>query len=168
MLAWRRRSEGILAFLLTALKHFLSKQWERTKAQKRGGGRVPVSLDFQTADSRYPSDPALGLTPEQIYDRQWAVTLLDQVMQRLENELADRGKAVEFRQLKGFVIGDHAGTSYADVAAAMGTTEAAAKMAAHRMRQRYRQLLRDEIAQTVASPDEVDDEIRDLFNALKQ
>ena len=136
------------------------------KAQKRGGGQAPISLDFQTADARDPIDPAKGLTPEQLYDRHWAVTLLDQVMQHLENEFADRGKAEEFGQLKGFAVGDHAGTTYVEVAAAMGTTEAAAKMAAHRMRRRYRQLLRDAIAQTVSSPEEVDDEIHNLFSVL--
>ena len=155
------------AFLLTALKHFLSKQWERANAQKRGGGRAPLSLDFQNADSRYASEPALDLTPEQIYDRNWAVTLLAEVMQRLEKEFNEYGQAEQFRLIKGFAIGDHAGTTYAEVAAALRTTEAAAKMAAHRMRQRYRQLLRDEIAQTVATPAEVDDEIRSLFNVLK-
>ena len=155
------------AFLLTAFKHFLSKEWEKAKAQKRGGGRVPIPLNFDSADSRYSIEPSSGLTAEQLYDRQWAVTLLGQIMQRLEIEF-DRGrKAKQFEELKGFIIGDHTGTTYADVAARLNMTEAAAKMSGSRMRRRYRELLREEIAQTVDGPDEVDDEIRNLFAILE-
>jgi len=154
------------AFLLTAFKHFLSKQWDKAKAQKRGGGRTMISLDFATADAEYRFEPCTRLTPEQLYDRQWAITLLEQILLRLEKEFAMRGKTEHFRHLKDFAIGDHASVTYADAAAALGTTEAAAKMAAHRLRQRYRELLRDEIAQTVATCDEIDDEIRSLFAVL--
>ncbi len=155
------------AFLLTALKHFLSKQWDKAKAQKRGGGRAPIPLDFESADSRYSIEPPSGRTAEQLYERQWAVTLLGQIMERLENELVRAGKAQQFEGLKAFIIGEHSETTYSDVAAKLQITEAAAKMAAHRMRRRYRELLRDEIAQTVAGPDEVDDEIRNLFTTLE-
>ena len=155
------------AFLLTAFKHFLSKEWEKAKAQKRGGGRVPMPLDFESADSRYSIEPSSGLTAEQIYDRQWAVTLLGQIMRRLESEFDRDGKAKQFEELKGFIIGDHPGTTYADVAARLNMTEAAAKMSGSRMRRRYRELLREEIAQTVDGPDEVDDEIRNLFATLE-
>ncbi len=160
------------AFLLTALKHFLSKQWDKARAQKRGGGRASISLDFKAldfkdADSRYHIEPCGGLTAEQLYDRQWALTLLRQIMQRLENEFAEKGKAKQFQHLSGFIIGEHSGTTYCDVAAKLNMTEAAAKMAAHRMRRRYRHLLREEIAQTVDGPDDVDDEIRNLFATLE-
>ncbi len=155
------------AFLLTALKHFLSKEWDKAKAQKRGGGRASIPLDFESADSRYCIEPQSGLTAEQLYDRQWAVTLLGQIMQRLENEFVRAGKAKQFEGLKAFIIGEHSETTYSDVAAKLKMTEAAAKMAAHRMRRRYRELLRDEIAQTVGGPDEVDDEIRNLFTTLE-
>jgi RNA polymerase sigma-70 factor (ECF subfamily) len=154
------------AFLLTAFKHFLSKEWEKAKAQKRGGGRPPLSLDFDAADSSLRIDPAAGLTAEQFYERQWAITLLQRIMERLRTELELAGKSTQFEELKGFIIGEHAGATYSDVAQRLNVTEAAAKMAASRMRQRYRDLLREEIAHTVDGPDEVDDEIHELFQAL--
>jgi RNA polymerase sigma-70 factor (ECF subfamily) len=153
-------------FLLTALKHFLSKAWEKARAQKRGGGRAPIPLDFESADSRICIEPFSRLTAEQLYDRQWAVTLLGQIMLRLEAEYKGAGKAQQLEELKGFLIGDHTDVTYSQVATRLKTTEAAAKMAASRMRRRYRQLLREEIAQTVAGPEEVDDEIRNLFAIL--
>ncbi len=104
------------AFLLTAFKHFLSKQWEKAKAQKRGGGRAPIPLDFESADSRYRIEPSSGLTAEQLYDRQWAVTLLGQIMERLENEFVQSGKTEQFAELKGFIIGEHSGSTYCDIA----------------------------------------------------
>jgi len=154
------------AFLLTAFKHFLSKQWEKAKAQKRGGGRAPISLDFAAADSSLRIDPAAGLTAERFYDQQFAIALLGQIMERLKGEFEAAGKTQLFEELKGFIIGNHAGTTYADVAQRLSMTEPAAKMAASRMRRRYRDLLREEIAQTVDGPDEVDEEIRDLFTTL--
>jgi DNA-directed RNA polymerase specialized sigma24 family protein len=136
------------AFLLTAFKHFLSKEWEKAKSQKRGGGRTPISLDFQSADSSLSTEPASGLTAEQFYDQQWAIALLGEIMQRLQGELNEAGKTNQFDALKGFIIGDHADTTYAQAAATLNMTEAAAKKAASRLRRRYRQLLRDAIAQT--------------------
>ena len=154
------------SFLLTAFKHFLAKEWEKAKAQKRGGGRAPISLDFQFEDSRLSIEPAAGLTAEQYYDQQWAIALLRQIMERLKGELDEAANATRFEELKSFIIGDHAGTTYAQAAAKLNMTEAAAKKAASRMRRRYRELLREEIAQTVAGPDEVEDEIRNLFTTL--
>ncbi len=154
------------AFLLTALKHFLSKQWDKAKARKRGGGRAPIRLDFASGDSGCSVEPAVGLTPEEAYNRQWAAILLDQVMGRLETECADAGKLAHFKQLKGFIIGQHEGATYADAGHTLGKTEAAVKMAVHRMRRRYRRLLREEVSQTVADPSDIDDEIRDLFAAF--
>ena len=151
------------AFLLTTFKHFLSKEWDKAKAQKRGGGRAPIPLDFDSGDSRYSVEPSESLTAEQLYDRQWAVTLLDRVMDRLRDEFIRAGKTVPFERLKGFLIGQHSNVTYADIADELGMTEGTVKMTAHRMRQRYRELLRSEIAQTVADPGDVDDEIRDLF-----
>jgi RNA polymerase sigma-70 factor (ECF subfamily) len=154
------------AFLLTAFKHFLSKEWEKAKAQKRGGGRTPISLDFAAADSSLRVEPAAALTPEQIYDQQWAIALLSHILNRLRDELQEARRTGHFDELKGFIIGDHAGTTYADVARRLNMTEAAAKKAASRLRQRYRELLRDEIAETVATPGEIEDEIRNLFATL--
>ena len=118
-------------------------------------------------DSSFSLEPASGLTAEQFYDKQWAIALLAQVMERLKSEIDRAGKAKRFEELKGFIIGDHAGTTYAQAAAALNMTEAAAKKAGSRMRRRYRELLREEIAQTVAGPDEIDDEIRNLFATLE-
>jgi RNA polymerase sigma factor (sigma-70 family) len=155
------------AFLLTAFKHFLSREWEKARARKRGGGRAPISLDFDSADAGFRIEPAAGMTAEQCYEQQWAIALLGQIMERLESEFAQAGKARHFDELKGFIIGDHAGSSYAQAAARLRLTEAAARQAATRMRRRYRELLREEIAHTVSGPDEVDDEIRNLFVTLK-
>ena len=154
------------AYLLTSFKHFLSHEWERAKAQKRGGGRTPISLDFDDGDSRFRLEPFTQLTADELYERQWAVALLQRVLQRLEADLAQAGKADQFDLLKDFIIGGQYVVTYADVALKLGTTAAAAKMAASRIRRRYRGLLRDEIAQTVADPAEVDQEIRDLFRVL--
>ena len=154
------------SFLLTAFKHFLSRQWEKARAQKRGGGRAPLSLDFGAADSSLRIDAAGGLTPEQFYDQQWAITLLRRIVERLEAESGENGKGAVFTELKGFLVGDHGGTTYAEAAERVGLSEAAVKKAVSRMRQRYRELLREEIAETVAGPEEVEDEIRKLFAAL--
>jgi DNA-directed RNA polymerase specialized sigma24 family protein len=154
------------SYLLVSFKHFLSHEWEKAKAQKRGGGRAPISLDFHAGDSRVRLDPCDGLTADELYQRQWAVALLGRVMELLEAELCQVGKAEQFAMLKEFLIGDHPSTTYDDAAAKLGITPAAAKMAASRLRRRYRKLLRDEIAETVAGPEEVDDEIRDLFKTL--
>ena len=154
------------AFLLTAFKHFLSHEWEKANAQKRGGGRQPISLDFDAADSRCRLEPFTNLTADEIYERQWAVSLLQKVMERLTAEFADSGKTAQFDLLKDFIVGDPGDRTYAEVAVKLGVSPSAAKMAASRMRCRYRELLRDEIAQTVASADAIDDEIRGLFAAL--
>jgi RNA polymerase sigma-70 factor (ECF subfamily) len=151
------------AFLLTAFKHFLSKEWERGKAKKRGGGKIPLSIDVESDDSRFRVEPANELTADQLYERDWALTLLGHVMRRLEDEFVQSGRKPQFDELKGFLIGEHAGCTYSDVAAKLSITPDAAKMAASRLRRHYRELLRDEIAQTVAGPDYVEDEIRNLF-----
>ncbi len=155
------------AFLLTAFKHFLSKEWEKAKAQKRGGGRLPIPLDFESANSRLNREPASVRTPEQVYERKWAVTLLDQILDRLRQEFDRVGKSAQYQALHRFIIADVAGATYAEVAAQLDMTEAAAKMAVSRMRRRYRELLREEISHTVATPEEIDDEIQNLFSALE-
>ncbi|MFP6665730.1 MAG: sigma factor [Pirellulales bacterium] len=151
------------AFLLTAFKHFLSKERDKARAQKRGGGRAPLSWDFASGESRYTVEPTDKLTPEQLYDRQWTVALLDRVMRRLQAEMRESGKADWFDKLKGCIAGGTKGATYAEAAASLGSTAAAAKMATHRMRKRYRELLRGEIAETVEHIADVEDEIRALF-----
>lgn len=155
------------AFLLTAFQRFLSKEWEKSRALKRGGGRTFLSLDFASADSTIGLEPATHLTPEQIFDQQWALAALRQTLAQLKSELTQAGKRNQFDELRGFIIGEHGETTYAQAAAKLNMTEAAAKKAASRLRQRYRELLRAEIAQTVADPAEVDDEIRNLFTLFQ-
>ena len=154
------------AFLLTAFKNFLAKNWQAEKAQKRGGRKTPIPLDFEAADSQIQIQPTGGLTPEELYKRDWAVALLDQIMTQLEEELRQSGKVEQFQILRAFLVGSHSGTTYHDAAEQLDMTEAAAKMVATRMRRRYRELLREEIAQTVSNANEIDDEIRNLFETL--
>lgn len=149
------------AFLITAFKHFLSKEWDQAKAQKRGGGRTRFSLDFVSQDSSW-SELADQLTAERAYERQWAITLLNRVMNRLQREMERSGKSQQFQSLKEY-IGGSGDSSYATLAAQLGLSEPAARMAASRMRGRYRDLLREEIAQTVTSEEDIDGEVQYLF-----
>ncbi len=152
------------SYLLGACQHFLANQHDFETAQKRGGGVTPCPLSSLNADSRSGLEPADGDTPEQAFERRWALAMLEQTLTGLRAEYAEAGKEVIFERLKGSLTGDSG--SYASVAADLGLTEGAVKVAAHRLRQRYRERLRAAIADTVQSPDEVDDEIRALFAAL--
>ena len=154
------------AFLLTACRHFLSKERDHARAQKRGGGKLPLSLDFASGESRYVAGPAETLTAEQLYERQWAIALLDRVMHHLEVEMQESGRSDNFDHLKGLLAGSSNNPTYAETASLLGTTEAAARMAVSRMRKRYRELLRQEIAETVEHVSDVDDEVRRLFNTF--
>jgi RNA polymerase sigma-70 factor (ECF subfamily) len=156
------------SFLLSAMNHFLADEWDRARAQKRGGGATPVPLQFDTAETRYGHEPADNVTPEQSYERQWALTLLDEVLQRLRAEYAQDGRAEFFTALHPCLVGDRTAQPYAELAVKIGISEGTVKSAVHRLRQRYRELLRDEIAQTVATPGEVDDELRHLFAVLSK
>jgi DNA-directed RNA polymerase specialized sigma24 family protein len=154
-------------FLLAALKHFLSDEWDKATARKRGGGQVILSLDALDAEDRYHLEPADETTPERAFERRWALTLLDLVMARLREEFQLAGKLDTFEELKVFITGDRPDFSYATSAARLGATEAAAKMTVTRMRQRYRALLRAEIANTVDDPAEIDVELRELAAVLR-
>jgi len=161
------RSRGrFRTFLVTALKNFLANQWQKARADKRGGGRIALSLDFNSGESRYQIEPSHELTPEKLYERRWVLTLLDRVLQSLRIELAEARKADHFEQLKGTLMGEAAAADYQRAAEALGITPAAAKQAAYRMRKRYRQLFREEVARTVADETEVDDEIGRLLATL--
>jgi RNA polymerase sigma-70 factor (ECF subfamily) len=166
-LAVAREERGrFRAFLLTAFKHFLSDEWDKAQAQKRGGGRPGISLNLESAERRYALEPVDNLTPERLYEKQWALTLLDRVLNRLGDEFAAKGKDRQFQTLKPFLTGETGPNGYEVAARALGISPAAAKVAAHRARRRYREILRAEIAETVAEPQEADDEIRDLRAAL--
>ena len=151
------------SFLLASLKHFLANEWDRAQAKKRGGGHTIISLD---AETRYRQEPKDELSADKLLDRQWAIALLDQVLTCLGAEYAEAGKREVFEQLKDSLTGTRDSIPYAAIAAKLDTTEGAVKVAVHRLRQRYRKLLREEIAHTVASPAEIDDEIRHLFAAF--
>ena len=160
-----RQKGRFRAFLLASLKHFLSDQRDRAHAQKRGGGRAVVSLDSLDAETRYRLEPAQDLTPEKMFEKQWALALLEHVLSRLHAEMVAEGKSALFEALKDTLTGARSLT-YAAIGAELGMSEGAVKVAAHRMRRRYRDLLREEIAQTVASSDEIGDEIRYLCRAI--
>ena len=154
-------------FLLTAFQRFLAKEHARAAAQKRGGDRRPLSLDFHEGEQRYCHEPADPTTPESLYERRWALTLLEQALARLRQEFTRAGKERLFEALKGTLTGDGTGEPYGRIGRDLGLSEPAVKTAAHRLRRRYQELLRAEVAQTVASPDEVEDELRDLFAAVR-
>ena len=154
------------SFLLSALNHFLSDEWDRARAQKRGGGVPQVPLQFDMAETRYGHEPVDSVTPEQNYERRWALTLLDTVLSRLRSEYEQDSRGELFIALHPCLVGDRTAQPYAELAAKLGVNEGTVKSAVHRLRQRYRQLLRDEIAQTVAKSGEVDDELRHLFVVL--
>ncbi len=154
------------SFLLAAMKNFLANEWDKATARKRGGGHQLLSLDLETGESRLCLEPAHHLTPERFYERQWALTLLQLAMDRLQAELASAGTTRQFELLKGALAGDGRSLSYSSIAAELGMKEAAVRQAAHRLRKRYRQLLLSEVAQTVSDPTDVEEEVRDLFEAL--
>lgn len=152
--------------MLAAAKHFLANERDRAQAQKRGGGQATVSLSSHTADDQYSLEPAHELTAERIFEKRWAVTVLEKVLSRLHVEYVRKGQSAAFERLRLFLSGEKPTGSYCQIAAELSMTEAAVRQAVHRLRQRYGELLRSEIAQPVASPDDVEDELRDLLVAL--
>jgi len=158
------------SFLLASVQHFLADEHDRARAQKRGGGRTIVSMDaLRDAEGRYIQEPARGLTPEQIFERRWALILLDQVLSCLRTDYERSGKQAVFERLKGYLMADVsqiATDSYANAAEELKMSPGAVKVAVYRLKQRYAILLRDEIAATVETEEEIDDEIRCLFEAL--
>jgi RNA polymerase sigma-70 factor (ECF subfamily) len=155
------------SFLRKVCADFLANCYDWEHALKRGGGRTVLPIDAVGAEGQYARELADGLTPERIFDRSWALTLLGRVLDQLSREYDEAGKAATFEALRGELAGDTEVSSYAVVAARLGTTDGAARVAAHRLRRRYGELLRREIAATVADPAQIDDEIRDLFAALE-
>jgi RNA polymerase sigma-70 factor (ECF subfamily) len=154
------------SFLLMAMKRFLAKEWEKVKTLKRGGQQQFVPLQLDTAETRYAQEPADTCTPEQVFEKQWALALLESVLNRLREDYAREAKGDFFRNLEPCLIGSREKQPYAVLASELGMSEGAVKMAVCRLRERYRDLLKEEIAQTVASPNEVDEELRHLFRVL--
>jgi RNA polymerase sigma factor (sigma-70 family) len=154
------------SFLLATLKHFLADERDRARAKKRGGGRKVLSIDLQEAESQYALEPADKLSPEKLFDKSWALTVLDRTMARLKAELASKKKQELFEHLKVHLTAEKGSVPYSRVAAELGMTEGSVRVAVHRFRRRYRKLLRDEIVQTVTAEDQIDEEINNLFTAL--
>lgn len=155
------------SFLLLALKRFMANEWDRERAAKRGGGETPISLDALAAEQRYALEPVDTWTADRLYERRWATTLLERVLHRLRDEQRAAGRGAVFEALKDFLGGVGRGTPYAELAAQLGMTEGAVKVAVHRLRERYRELLEREIGHTVGSPGEIEEERRHLLAALR-
>ena len=155
------------SFLLASLNHFLANEWRRRSARKRGGGKPAISLDAESAETRYRQEPAHNLTPERAYERRWALLLLEKALSKLRDEYAAGGKAKVFVRLSGFLGGGER-AAYEKAARDLDMTEGAVKVAVHRLRKRCRAILRAEVAQTVADPADVDEELRHLMAAVGQ
>jgi len=155
------------SFLLTSLNHFLINEWKKGQAEKRGGGCPALSLDWAAAEQRFDLEPADPAAPDRAYDKQWALTLLAEVMNRLEGEYEGEGKADLFAALKDTLLGSRESQPYVELAGRLGMNETAVRVAVHRLRRRYRELIRDEIAQTLERTQDVEAEMQHLFQALR-
>jgi RNA polymerase sigma-70 factor (ECF subfamily) len=153
------------SFLLTAMQHFLANEWHRAQTQKRGGEQVIISLNDDSAESRFRKEPSDTTTPETSFERSWALALLQDVLVRLEQEFAAEGKTEWMEAMRPALTFDQ-DTVYGDIAGRLGITETAARVAVHRLRKRYRQMIRTEVAGTVGSKEDVDSEMRHLFEVL--
>ncbi len=165
--AVRREKGRLRSYLLVSLKHFLANERSRATTIKRGLGQQPISLDEIFAEHRFDLEPVESLTAEQIYERRWAMAVLDQVLVRLEKEYRTDGRGQLFDQLKTLLADEPGHPSQAEIATELKMTENAVKQAFHRLRVRYRELLREQIAHTVATPDELEDELRHLIAVLR-
>lgn len=154
------------SFLIASFRHFLANEWKAARRQKRGGGQELLSLDEEDAEGRYKRDPADHLTPEKVFERRWAETLLADVLDRLQSEWEANKSNGCFEDLKPFLLGGGDASPFASVAVRLNVTEASLKWTVHKLRQRYREIFREEIAHTVASPEEIDDEIRHMFTVM--
>ncbi len=155
------------AFLLTAFKRFLAREHERANAKTRGGGLQTLSLDVYSAERQYQLEPADERTPESLYERRWALTLLDRVLTELETEYVERGKVDLFSRCRLFLTGSSPSTTCAAIGESLDMTENAVKVAVHRLRKRYRELLQSEVAQTIDEGTTVEDELNRLLAALR-
>jgi RNA polymerase sigma factor (sigma-70 family) len=163
---YRRERGRFRSFLLGCLKHFLSNQRKRDMAEKRGGGKVDISLEayVQTGENRYRLEPHDNLTPESIYEKQWALTVFNQALARLQREFEEKGKKERFAFLEPFLLEDKTGTPYSELAARIGMSESALKVAIHRIKRRFLDLLRDQISHTVSRTDQIDKELQYLMS----
>jgi RNA polymerase sigma factor (sigma-70 family) len=153
-------------FLLTSLKHFLINEWNKASRQKRGAGHPLISLDAEGTETRFLAEPADDRTPEKAFERRWALLVLGRVLDQLEAEFVAAGRVQLFDELKSFLSGEEVESSYAEIGRRLGMSEGNMKVTVHRLRHRYRELLRKEISLTVEDPESIDEEIRDLIAAL--
>jgi len=156
------------AFLLASLRHFLANDAAKRRSQKRGGGAATISLQSDDAEHRYLVEPVDSATPETLYERRWALTVIDRVLAGLRHEAEAEGRTAEFDAIKACMLARPAPGSYAVIASRLGVSEGAIRVAVHRLRRRFQARLKEDIAATVSSPDQVDDEIRYLIRALEQ
>jgi RNA polymerase sigma-70 factor (ECF subfamily) len=154
------------SFLLSAVKHFLANEWDKGQTQKRGGGLQVISLDDDAAEKRFRLEPVDHLSPDVLFDRRWACTVLEQVLSQLRQEFVSSERAALFDQLKIYLSAGDDHASYAEMAARTGLKESTVKVTVHRLRRRYGELLRSHIAETVADPREIEDEVRHLISVL--
>jgi RNA polymerase sigma-70 factor (ECF subfamily) len=154
------------SYLLACLKNFLANEWKHSQRQKRGGSQAHFSLDAPWAEGRYEPELADHFTPEKAYERRWAETLLQRVLDLLQAEWEHKESSRHFEDLKPFLLHDNGSVRFADVASRLGVTEASLKWAVHTLRKRYREIFREQIAQTVSRAEDIDDEIRHLFSVL--
>ncbi len=154
------------SFLRMAVKRFLAHEWQRARADKRGGGRAPLNFDMRLAEDSFQTEAADSLGPDELYDRRWALALLAEATARLEREYARAGKLNQLNQLKPHLTADRGEIPYPGIASALHTTEGAARVAVHRLRKRFRELFRETVAETVATPAEVEPELRYVLSIL--
>ena len=155
-------------FLIVALKRFLANEWDRVRAQKRGGGQPCLSLDTELAEQRYRVEPIEGAAADRVFERRWALTLLDRTMARLREEFGATGKAAEFDRLKACLTAERGEIAYAEIAAALAVSEGAARVAVHRLRKRFREVFREEIAHTLSRSEDIEAEVRYLISVLAE
>ncbi len=155
------------SFLLASIKNYLSHERERAGALKRGGGRAPIPLDADEAEARYTIDPGHDSTPERLFEYHWAMTVLDEAARRLQAEMHEAGKQREHRLLSPYLTEGGRQRSYREIADELDSSEGAVKMAVRRLRKRYGTMLREQVAQSVGSPDEVDRELRHLLDVVR-
>ena len=163
----RSREGRFRGFLLASFQHFLSKERERTRALKRGGGQALLSLDVDSAEARHAAEPVESCTPETNFERNWALTILERALERLRQEAAAREKESEFERLRDYLTGREPKAPYGDLAREMRTTETALRALVRRLRQRYGSLVRAEIAETLADPSQTDAELRYLLSVVR-
>jgi RNA polymerase sigma-70 factor (ECF subfamily) len=162
----RKERGRFRAFLLASFQNFLAKDVARRNTQKRGGGATILSLSFEDAEGRYRFEPAEPATPETLYERRWALTVIDRVLARLRQEWEAKKRAAEFDELKACLLGEVPSGGYVAIAARLSLSETAVRVSVHRLKRKFQAQLKQEIADTVADPADIDDEIRFLIRAL--